>query len=312
MSVTVTVVGSLNVDRVAVVDRLPRRGETVAAAGELRIVPGGKGANQAVAASRLGARVRLVGRVGDDDDGRSLLRSVVRAGVDARGVALTPGTATGAALVVVGPGGENVIVVSGGANACLGAADVDRNAAALASDALLVQLEAPLVAAARAADIGHDVGAVVVLNAAPVGPLLSASPADRRRLLSSVDVLVVNETEAAALHGADALDFGALSDTAEALCAHGPTAVALTLGARGAYVWSSGNGELVPARPSRVVDTTGAGDAFAAALAVGLAEGRRLADAARFGCAAGAIACSALGAQPSFPDRTTVDTFLSS
>ncbi len=267
-------VGSANVDLVARCDRLPRPGETVTDAVFERI-PGGKGANQAVAAARLGARVRFVGRVGTDD---LVLRSLQREGVDTRGVVRDDGE-SGVALILVEAGGENVIAVAPGANARLAPEDVDVGEA----DAVLCQLEIPVDAVAAAAERASG---LFVLNAAPARPL-------PEEIVHRADVVVVNRYEL------------------EALGTEPPGLVALTLGAEGAVLLERGE-EVARAEPPPVtaVDGTAAGDAFCAALTVSLLEERPRGEALRRACAAGALAASRIGAQPSLPTADELDEIL--
>ncbi|MER7007703.1 ribokinase [Dactylosporangium sp. NPDC000555] len=261
MTVGVVVVGSVNLDLVVVTPRLPRPGETVLG-GDFRTVPGGKGANQAVAAARAGAACAFVGAVGSDDFGRLLRDNLVAAGVDVRGLR-TANCPSGVALITVDAAGENCIVVSPGANATLTGLEAADRAAIGAADVLLLQLEVPLPVVAEAAGCARDAGATVVLNAAPAAPLPG-------HLLDLVDMLVVNEHEAAVVAG---LPAGAgTAALVDALLTLVPTVV-LTLGARGAaYGDRSGLRLRVPAPAIDAVDTTAAGDAFTGALAVAWAE----------------------------------------
>ncbi|HVN62977.1 MAG TPA: ribokinase [Gaiellaceae bacterium] len=270
---SVCVVGSANVDLVARCERLPRPGETVTGA-EFERVPGGKGANQAVAAARLGARTSFVGRIGTDD---LVLRSLEAEGVGVTGVHRDEGE-SGVALILVDAAGENVIVVAPGANARLTAADVT----VVDDDAVLCQLEIPIEAVSAAAAQAQG---LFCLNAAPALPV----PAE---VLRRADLVVVNRYE---------LD--ALAET--------PRLVALTLGAEGAVLLEDG-AEIARAEPPPVtaVDGTAAGDAFCAALVVSLLEGRDRLEALRRACAAGAIAASCPGAQPSLPTAAELDEIL--
>jgi ribokinase len=268
------VVGSVNLDLVARVERLPRPGETVTGATFER-VPGGKGANQAVAAARLGADVTFVGCVGGDEFAAEALRGLDEAGISLDGVKRTDG-ATGVALITVDAEGENEIVVAPGANAELRAEDVRLSDC----DGVLCQLEIPVEAveaAARAAPW-------LCVNAAPAKPLPDA-------VLERCSLLVVNRYELEQLGGGEP-----------------PCRVALTLGAEGAVLLENGN-EIARATPPPVeaVDGTAAGDAFTAALAVGLLEGRDPDEALRRACVAGALAASRAGAQPSLPTAAEVD-----
>jgi ribokinase len=285
----VVVVGSLNLDLVVRVDRLPGPGETVSG-GDVFRNPGGKGANQAVAAARLGRRVAMVGRVGDDEAGRELLASLEADGVDTAHVRAVDGVPSGAAFIAVSDDGENQIVVSPGANARLGPGDVAAAGAALRAAAVtLVQLEVPLEAVAAAV---RAAGGRVVLNPAPVRALPAA-------LLGEVDVLVPNRVELARL--ADA-PVPATVEEAAALAGRLPArAVVVTLGADGALVVEDGDAGHVPAVPVRPVDTTAAGDAFCGGLADALAGGAALQDAARWAVRVAAAACTRPGAQASLP-----------
>ena len=300
----ITVVGSLNMDFVVQVAALPRPGETVKGSA-FATIPGGKGANQAVAAGRLGGRVRMVGRVGDDVFGRQLVESLARAGVDTTAVEATAGTPTGVALIPVESGGQNQIVVAPGANGSLTPDDVARGLRGLAGGLLLLQLESPLEAVARAAHIGHEAGASVVLDPAPARELHPS-------LLAEVSCLTPNESEATALLGRrqDALSLAEAPEVARALRARGPRIVILKLGAQGAYVDEGSGGRHFPAPRVDAVDATAAGDTFNGALAVALAEGRSLHEAVAFANVAAAISVTRKGAQASIPTRTEVDAKL--
>lgn len=291
-AVGVVVLGGLNTDLVVEVGRLPRPGETVIG-GDVRRLAGGKAANQAVAARRLGARVALVGAVGDDDLGAELRRGLSGEGVDVRAVRTIPGRASGVALIVVQAGGENTITVAPGANGELGVDDAFATADALRSaDALLLQLEVPAAASLAAASAARAAGKLVVLNAAP---LSDPVPAETLALLAASDVVVANEEEAAAL-----------APLAAATCAR----LVVTLGAQGARWTDGGATGSCAAFVVDSVDAVGAGDTFTAALAVALAGGAPLPDAVRCGCAAGALATLQRGAQPAMPTGAEVDHLL--
>jgi ribokinase len=303
MAARITVVGSLNMDLVVRAPRIPRPGETMIG-GEFRTVPGGKGANQAVAAARLGGQVSMIGRVGGDAFAQSLLDSLVADGVNHTFVTQDPEAATGVALIVVDDAGENSIVVASGANMRLSPADVDAAEAAIAAaDVLLVQLEVPLAAVARAARVANAYGVTVILNPAPACPLPD-------ELLHLVDVLVPNESETALLTRLPIGDRAEIEAAAMALRELGVDSVVLTLGERGALLVGEGEKELIPAFEVTPMDTTAAGDAFVGGFAVALAEGRSLADAVRWGNAAGALATTKLGAQPSLPARRAVEALI--
>ncbi len=295
MTAHVAVVGSLNMDLVVRSPRIPAPGETVLG-GSFFTAPGGKGANQAVAAARMGAAVTMVGRVGADGFGAALLDALAADGIDVRWVGRDEDAATGVALIVVDDRGQNTIVVASGANSRLSPADVAAADEALAGcDVLLLQLETPLETVLAAAQVAHRHGARVILNPAPAGVL----PAP---LLALVDTLVPNESETALLTGLA----GDVEAAAAALLAQGVGRLILTLGERGALLAEHGSVQRFEAFPVTVVDTTAAGDAFVGALAAALGEGRPLAEAVRWGNAAGALAATDWGAQPSLPRRDKV------
>jgi ribokinase len=303
MAAYVTVVGSLNMDLVIRAPRIPQPGETIIG-GELHTVPGGKGANQAVAAARLGARVSMVGRVGRDAFAGPLLDNLTATGVDHTFVTGDAEAATGVALIVVDDAGQNSIVVASGANMRLSPADVEAAKAAIsAAQVVLLQLESPLETVTRAAEIARAHGVTVILNPAPARPLPAA-------LLSLVDVLVPNESETALLSGVPVGNQAEAEAAAAALRTSGVGTLILTLGERGAMLAREGEAALFPAFDVTPVDTTAAGDAFVGGLAVALAEGKALAEAVRWGNAAGALATTKLGAQPSLPTRQALETLL--
>ncbi|MEV3929458.1 ribokinase [Streptomyces sp. NPDC049944] len=286
------VVGSANADLVVGVDRRPGPGETVLGS-DLVVHPGGKGANQAVAAARLGARTALLARVGDDAHGRLLRASQQEAGVDTGGV-LVGGAPTGVALITVDPSGDNSIVVSPGANARLTPEDIRAAGPLLASARVVsVQLEIPLDTVAETARALGS-GARLVLNPSPPAPLPD-------EVLAACDPLVVNEHEARSILGEGA---GRTPESwARGLTALGPRSVVITLGSEGALVCDTRGGAPVRVPSPRVdaVDTTGAGDAFTAALAWRLGLGEELEQAAAFAVRVGAAAVTRQGAQASFP-----------
>ena len=290
------VVGSLNMDIVVPVPRHPGPGETVLGGDHFRN-PGGKGANQAVAAARLGRPTSMVGRVGRDDAGSELVSALRGYGVDISRVSPTEDAPTGIALITVDDGGENSIVVSPGANGRVTEADVKEAGDVVSSaDAVLLQLEIPLetvVAAARTAT------GTVILNPAPARPLPPS-------LLEAVDVLVPNRSELALLAGAGAEPPDDERVAGMAARIAGPRAVVVTLGAEGALLVESGRRQRVPAVPVKAVDTTAAGDAFCGALADALVRGEELTDAARWAARAAAVACTRRGAQASLPSREEV------
>ncbi|MFI9832146.1 MAG: ribokinase [Streptomyces sp.] len=291
------VVGSANADLVIGVERRPAAGETVLGS-DLAVHPGGKGANQAVAAARLGASTALLARVGDDGHGRLLLDSLRSAGVDTVGV-LVGGAPTGVALITVDPSGDNSIVVSPGANGRLTPEDV-RAASSLfhASRVVSAQLEIPLeTVVAVASSLAPD--SRFVLNPSPPRPLPAV-------LLAACDPLIVNEHEAKVILGDSAIGDDP-EDWARILLAKGPRSVVVTLGAEGALVASRDGVSRVASVKVDAVDTTGAGDAFTAALAYRLGTGASLPQAAAYAARVGAAAVTREGAQVSFPTAEEVD-----
>jgi ribokinase len=305
---TAVVVGSCNLDLIVRVPQLPLPGETVLG-GDVVARPGGKGANQAVAARRLGADTVFLGAVGNDEFGQTLRGALAREELDLRHLAVVDGP-TGVALVVVDPAASNQITVAQGANRHLR----DDHLAVLErlltpGSVLLMQLEIPLRACLTAARAARDAGATVVLNAAPVP---GRADHDIDRLLAATDVLVVNESEARSLAAAPApasADADRWLAVAGELSRSGPPAAIVTLGSSGAVASDQGASFHIPAYRVDPIDTTGAGDAFCGALTSALVEKRPLADAVRRGCAAGALATTALGAQSGMPTRAELDAF---
>lgn len=300
----VVVAGSANMDLVATAPALPRPGETVLG-NDFTMVPGGKGANQAIAAARAGASCAFIGAIGSDSFGVTLKARLSASGVDSAHVRVVYGP-SGVALIVVNAAGENVIVVTPGANAAftsLSAAELDtvRNA-----DVLVCQLEIPVETVTAAAVAARAAGVRVLLNAAPARELPD-------ELLAAVDLLVVNEGEAQTITGAgrDA-EMSAAPPMIAALLAVVPRAV-VTFGDEGAWYGDrDGVAARVPAFKVETVDSTAAGDAFTGALAVAWGEGRDLVDAVRWACAAGAACARRLGSSVSLPQRAEIDELFSS
>jgi len=305
----IVVIGSLVFDFVAKAQRLPRKGETIL--GEMfGMFPGGKGANQAVQASRLGAEVFLVGRVGDDFLGERLLADLKQSGVSAEFVRRDPTVKTAACCIHVDAEGHNAIVIVPEANMACSKRDVDAAKSVLQSaDMVLCQLEVYLPTVEYAITMAAECGVPVILNPAPAQPL----PAS---LYPKVTVLTPNETEAELLTGItaeEAVNPGQLSWEARAarqLLSFGPKTVIVTLGERGAYLADNSRESVIPTFPVSVVDATAAGDAFSGALAVALAEGKAMEQAVTFANAAGALATTRNGAQPSMASRAEVEEFL--
>jgi ribokinase len=300
----IVVVGSLNADLTVRVPRFPAPGETISGEG-FAIVPGGKGANQAAAAGRLGGRVAMVGQVGADANGRLLRDALNAAGVDTRLVAVDEAAATGVAVITIDVLGENEIILAAGAN---GTYAPDRLAPALATlrsaRVVLLQLEIPLATVMRAAAEARSAGAVVVLDPAPAVPIPD-------QLLSLADYVTPNERELALLAGgAPTGDDTPLEDVdamARAVLRRGAGRVLVKLGARGARLVALDEVLSWPARHVHAVDTTAAGDAFNGALAVALTEGASLDQAVRFATIAASISVTRAGAQPSLPTRAEAE-----
>ena len=300
----IVVVGSINVDLVVRVATLPRPGETVLG-GRFASVPGGKGANQAVAAARAGGRTTFVARVGDDSMGHAAINAFRAEGIETDFITITPHGPTGVALILVDASGENSIAVAGGANDRLCTDDIERARPAIeAADVILLQLEVPLEAVAHAVTIARAAGTRVILNPAPARPLPAA-------ILARVDILTPNETEAESLASqGPALSAAEADALAGTLLGLGPRAVVVTRGAAGALVATAEDRTHVAAFPVEPRDTVAAGDVFNGCLAVMLAEGLDLVAATRFAAAAAAISVTREGAQTSAPRRGEIEAFL--
>jgi ribokinase len=296
----VLVVGSANVDFTVAVPRLPRAGETVSD-GTLLVNHGGKGANQAVAARRLGADVRLIGCVGHDASGREIIAALGAEGIGTAGLAASLEAATGTALIIVDGDGRNQIAVAPGANRALTAAHVRERADDFAwAEVVVVSCEVPPASVRAALALARERGAITILNPAPV-------PEAGLDCLDLVDYLTPNAGEAARLSGVSGEDVAAAARAGAVLRARGARCVVVTRGEHGVLACGDQPAWSVPAPAVAAVDTTAAGDAFSGALAVGLIERGRLADALRFANAAAALACTRRGAQASLPTRAEVD-----
>jgi ribokinase len=299
----VLVVGSANVDFTVALARLPRPGETVSE-GTLLVARGGKGANQAVAARRLGAEVRLLGCVGDDASGREVRQALAAEGIGVHGLGTTAEAATGTALIVVDAEGRNQIAVAPGANRRLSVIDVDRRVDDFAwAEVVVCSLEVPLPAARRALERARERGVLTVLNPAPL-------PDRGLDFLALADYVTPNESEAARLTGRALTGPDDAGPVAEAIRVLGARHAVLTLGAAGVLAQGPGGRCHAPGFAVTAVDTTGAGDAFNGALAVALVARRELAEALRFANAAAALACTRRGAQPAMPTLAEVEGLL--
>lgn len=298
----ILVIGSMNADLVVRTPRFPAPGETISGQ-DLAIIPGGKGANQAVAAARQGAKVSMVGRVGTDSFGPTLTKNLQNNNVDITHVGIDS-DATGTAIIVVDAAGQNSIVLSPGANARVMPDDVD-SVPFQDGDILLLQFEIPLETVIHAANVAQKNGLRVILNPAPAQPIPDL-------LLSDIDILVPNEGELQLLTDMPVNDVDSVISAAKTLLAKGVGTVIVTLGSNGALLVSNELVTHIPAFEIDVVDTTAAGDAFIGGLAAALLSGKPLEEAVRYGNASGALATTKFGAQPSLPTAKEVENMLSS
>jgi len=297
----ILVIGSLNADLVVRAPRFPGPGETISGE-DLQVIPGGKGANQAVAAARLGSKVSMLGRVGQDNFGDFLLDNLRSNQVDSQLVKRAEAS-TGTAIIVVDSNGQNSIVLSPGANGKVSDADVDA-AAFLHRDLLLLQLEIPLPTVLTAAQRAKENNVQLILNPAPAQKLSD-------ELIAVTDFIIPNESELSLLTGMDTKDIHAAEGAAQALLDRGAKNVIVTLGEKGALIVNRQQATHVDAFKVDVVDTTAAGDAFIGGFATALLQNKSLEDSVRYGCACGALATTKFGAQPSLPTKEAVENFLS-
>jgi ribokinase len=298
----IVVVGSLNADLVVRAPRFPQPGETISGE-DLKIIPGGKGANQSVAAARQGASVTMVGRVGNDSFGPELIHNLKQNRVDTSHVQIDSQAATGTATIIVDANGQNSIVLSPGGNGRVSAADVNQVSF---SDykLLLLQLEIPLEPVLAAAQRAKEQGLQVVLNPAPARDL-------PEELIALADFIVPNEGELSLLTGQPVHNLSSAESAAKMLLARGAQTVIVTLGANGALIVNNEVTKHIPSFQVDVVDTTAAGDAFIGGFAAKLLESGGLQDAVRYGCACGALAATKFGAQPSMPTTEEVEGVMS-
>lgn len=300
---TLTVVGSINIDHVIRLAQFPRPGETLTGS-DYQIVPGGKGANQAVAAARAGAQTRFIACVGDDALAKTLVEGFVADGINTEAIASMSGVNTGVALIQVNDEGENTISLAAGANARLTPEQLQRHIDGLACEQLLLQLEIPLNTNIAAATRAKAQGARVVLNPAPAQALPDA-------LLSLVDMITPNETEAERLTGIRVNDDAGAAQAAAALHAKGINTVIITLGARGVWLSEQGQpGQLLSGFKVSAIDTTAAGDTFNGALLAALQQAQPLITAIRFAQAAAALSVTRSGAQTSIPYLADIQALL--
>ena len=304
MNTVVLVVGSLNMDFVVQLEKLPLPGETVHGWG-FQMLPGGKGANQACAVGRLGGHGWMVGCVGEDVFGERLKASLQSAGVDTTHVRLVPGESSGVALIHVESGGQNQIVIAAGANGRLSPSDVEAALDPIRAGFVLMQLESPMETVEAAARLSRARGMTTILDPAPARPL-------SQPLLQSLNLLTPNETEALLLLGrrASTVSLQEAPEIANQLLQLGPKQVILKLGEKGAWMADQQKSLHFPAHKVAAVDATAAGDTFNGALAVALAEGKSLEEAISFANGAAALSVTRLGAQASVPSREEVEVFL--
>lgn len=302
MPANVVVIGSLNMDLVTRAPRLPRGGETLIGH-SFATVSGGKGANQAVAAARLGAKVAMIGCVGNDDYGVRLRDALLAEHIDCEAVSVVEDS-SGVALIVVDDNSQNAIVIVAGANGAMTPAVIERFDAVLqAADVVICQLEIPDATVGHALKRARELGKTVILNPAPASRPL---PAD---WFAAIDYLIPNESEAAALSGLAVDSLQSAETAATQLIAMGAGKVIVTLGAQGS-LFANGNGfEHFPAPTVKAVDTTAAGDTFVGGFAAALADGKTEAEAIRYGQIAAALSVTRAGAQPSIPTMSEVQAF---
>lgn len=296
----IVVIGSCNTDMVISMDHLPLPGETLIG-GEFFMNSGGKGANQAVAAARLGGNVSFIAKVGNDPFGKRALEQYRAEGIDVKHILTDPEQPSGVALIMVDAQGENSIAVASGANAHLTTKDINNAKEILSrADIVLMQLETPINTVEHAANVAKRSGAKVILNPAPAQPLPES-------LLQNLYILIANETEAEFISGTQITDMDSVARAADILCDKGVEKVVITLGSRGAFVKERGNYHQIPGLKVKAVDATAAGDTFCGALCVALAEGKNLTEAVTFANRCAAVTVTRMGAQSSLPYRSEIE-----
>ena len=298
----IIVIGSSNMDLVAKAPRIPVTGETLTGT-DFFMVPGGKGANQAVAAAKLGAEVVFITKLGKDVFASELLENFKSVNINTQHIEQLNGVPSGIAVIAIDDKGQNMIIVVPGANGKLAPVDVDKAQSDIANAAVVVaQLEVPIETVEQAAKIANQNNIPFILDPAPAKPLSD-------ELLSRVDILTPNETEAEALTGIKVTDEKSADMAADALLAKGVKTVIVTLGEKGLLLATQGNKEMIPNHKVNAVDSTAAGDAFTGSLAYGLARGNSIKDAAVYANAVAAVSVTRYGAQPSMPRLKEVQEF---
>lgn len=299
----ITVVGSCNMDLVVKASKIPIKGETVLG-GDFFMIPGGKGANQAVATAKLGAEVYFVGRIGDDTFGEECICNLKKEGVQTQYIVRDRKNPSGVALIMVDKEGHNIIVVAPGANHRLCVEDIKESESVIASSNVLVlQLEIPMVVVKYAVELARKCSVCIILNPAPAQNL-------SHNLLEKIDILTPNEIEAGILSGIEVTDIDSAKKAARNLLDKGVKAVVLTMAEKGVLL-ATGNGiRLVPAKKVKAVDTTAAGDAFTGGLAYSLSEGKTLYQAVNFANHVAALSVTKIGAQSSMPTRNELGLFM--
>ena len=295
----ILVIGSSNTDMTAKTQELPRPGETVLG-GVFTMGAGGKGANQAVAAQRLGGDVQFICKVGKDMFGDNAIAQYEKEGLDTSGI-LRSRLPSGVALIYVDSHAENCIVVASGANGDLSEADIEASRQAILNcGILLLQLESPIPSVLKAAKMAHEAGSLVVLNPAPACPL-------PEELFRYIDLFIPNETELSTFSGLPVNNAEDAFKAAKAMQAKGVGKLIVTMGSKGALICEGSTSDFVPAHKVKAVDTTAAGDTFCGALCVAISEGKSLKEAAEFACAASALTVQKMGAQNSIPFRKDIN-----
>lgn len=300
MSKRIFIIGSCNTDMVIKTERLPIPGETVLG-GDFLMTPGGKGANQAVAAARLNGNVHFIAKVGDDLFGKSSVEQYENEGINVDNIFSASNVPSGTALIMVDKNGENCISVASGANALLNPKDVEKALSAIdKDDILLMQLETPIETVEYAANISKQKGVKVILNPAPARSL-------SKDLLNNLFMIIPNETEAYILSGIEVTDFDSACKAADIISKKGVNIVVITRGSKGAFVKENEDYYEISTTKVNSVDATAAGDTFCGALCVGLSEGMILREAVKFACKSASITVTRMGAQSSLPYRKEVN-----